>query len=51
MRQENKETISEYAMRFNEQTESCEFRDNREDRILEQLIQTIEDSEMITKAI
>ena len=45
---ENKETITEYSMRLKEQVESCKFRDNREDRILEQLIQTIEDK-MITK--
>ena len=51
MRQENKETITEYAMRLKEQAEPCDFGDNREDRILEQLIQTIEDREMITKAI
>ena len=51
MRKENKETITDYAMRPNEQAESCEFGDNREDRILEQLVQTIKDSEMITKAI
>lgn len=51
MRPENNETITVYAMRLKEQAESCEFGDNREDRILEQLIQTIEDSEMITKAI
>ena len=51
MRQENKETITEYDMRFKEKTESCEFRENKEDRILEQFIQTIEDREMLTKAI
>ena len=30
MRQENKQTIIEYAIRPNEQAGSCEFRDNRE---------------------
>ena len=38
-------------MRLKKQAESCEFRDSKEDRILEQLIQTIEDSEMITKTM
>ena len=51
MRQENKETITEYVMRLKEEAESCEFGDNSEDRIIEQLIQTIENSEMIIKAI
>ena len=48
MRQENKETITEYPMRLKEQAESCEF---SEDRILGQLIQTIENNGTITKAI
>ena len=52
MRQLNKETISEFAMRLKEQTESCKFGNNKEDRILEQLIQTIEEnSEMRRKTI
>ena len=38
-------------MRLKEEAESYEFGDNREDRIQKQLIQTIKDSEMITKAI
>ena len=38
-------------MRLKNQAESYEFGDNRENRILEQFIQTIEDGEMITKAI
>ena len=39
-------------MRLKEQAESCEFGDNRECRILEEHIQTIEeDSEMVTKSI
>ena len=45
MRQENKETITEYDMRLKEQAASCEFGNNREDRILEQLIQIIEKTE------
>ena len=51
MRQKNNKTITESAVRLKEQAESCEFRNNREDRILEQLIQKTEDSEMIRKAI
>ena len=50
MRLENKETTIEYAMRLKEQAECCEFGENREDKILEQLIQTIEGSE-ITKTM
>ena len=38
-------------MRLKEQAECCELRDNRQDRILEQLIQTTEGSEMIRKVI
>ena len=51
MRQENKERIIEYTMRLKEKFESCEFGDNREDRILKQLIQTIQDIKIITKVI
>ena len=51
MRQKNNETITKYAVRLKEQAESYDFRDNRKDRILEQLIQTTEDREMIRKAI
>ena len=51
MRQENKENVTEYAMRFKEQAETREFRDNREDRILEQLIQTSGDSEIMAKTM
>ena len=51
MRQEHEESISKYAMRLREQTEACDFENNREERILEHVIQTIDDSEMITRAI
>ena len=34
-RPENMVTISEYVMKLQEQAESCKFRDNREDKILE----------------
>ena len=51
MRQKNNETIIEYAVKLKVQGESCEFRHNREERILEQLLKTTEDSEMIRKAI
>ena len=49
MRQKNNKTITEYVVRLKEQTEFCKFKDNRQDRILEHLIQTTEDNEMIKK--
>ena len=51
MRQEHEESISQYAMRLREQAETCDFENNREERILEHLIQTIDDNELITRAI
>ena len=50
-RQEPRESIINYTARLREKAKDCEFGDQTVDRILEQLIQTIKDNDLIKKSI
>ena len=45
------ETISAYAARFREKAKECEFGDTFDERILEHIIQTIDNKKLIERAI
>lgn len=50
-RRHPEETIGSYAARLREKSEHCEFGTSQEERILEHIIQTIEDEELIKSTI
>ena len=50
-RQEPGESVVSYAAQLREKAKDCEFGDQINDRILEQLIQTIQDKDLIKKSI
>ena len=45
------ESVVTYAARLREKSQDCEFGEQTEDRILEHLIQTIKDSELVKRSI
>ena len=51
MRPYRRESILSYASRLREKANTCQFQDSYEDRLLEHLIQTIDNEEMIRKCM